>query len=82
MSEIFTKSFLIMTAERAIKTFCQSLLAVLLVGSTIATIAWGPTLVAAGTATLISVLTSVVSAGAGPRGTPSLVGEPPSNAMR
>lgn len=59
-------------AERAIKTFAQTLLGALAAeGATIATIHWNIALIAAGTATLISVLTSLASVPA--TGTASLV---------
>lgn len=44
---------------RALKTFAQSLIAVFAVGSTVLDINWGMALATAGTAALLSVLTSV-----------------------
>jgi len=59
---VFTRLFLEDSAERAVKTFAQALLGVLAVqGVTISTVHWGTSLAAAGTAALISLLTSVVS---------------------
>jgi hypothetical protein len=62
--------------ERALKTFAQSLLSVLAVqGVTITSVNWAVALSVAATATLISVLTSVVSYSA--HGTASLVKHEP-----
>ena len=70
---MFTLVWLKDAAERALKTFAQSLLATLtLNGVDILHLDWGQALAAAGTATAISVLTSVVSAGVGSKGTASL----------
>jgi predicted phage tail protein len=72
---VFTKLFLEDSGERAVKTFAQALLGVLLVqGATIATVHWGTALAAGGTAALISLLTSVVSFTK--TGSASLVEEP------
>ena len=60
-------------AERAVKTCAQSLLATLtLSGVDVLHLDWVQSLSVAGTATVISVLTSVVSAGVGNSGTASL----------
>lgn len=63
------------TAERAIKTFCQALIAAF--GATAAVpvwqLGWQEAVGIALTATVLSVLTSVASTGAGEEGTPSLV---------
>lgn len=73
---MFTKQFLIDTGERAVKTFAQSLLAALTVqGVTLVDIRWLTVLAVAGTATLISVLTSLVSYTA--TGTASLIADKP-----
>lgn len=69
---MFTRTFLKDTAERAIKTAAQALLAVLLVGTPLWQIAWGEALGIAATATVVSILTSVVSGGLGNRGTASM----------
>jgi len=64
------------TAERAIKTFAQSLIA--LIGTqtvNIISLDWPQMLGAAATATLLSVLTSVVSANFGKNPGPSLSDE-------
>lgn len=50
-------------AERALKTAAQSVLAVFVAGVTIMTVDWVDTLAIGATAALVSVLTSVASAG-------------------
>lgn len=72
---IFTTQFLLETGERALKTFAQALLAILVVGTPIWAIPWTEGLGIAATATALSVLTSIVSAGVGPVGTPAVVGK-------
>lgn len=62
-------------AERALKTFAQALLACFVAGKTVMTIDWGQSLAVAGTATLLSVLSSVVSTRLGVFEGPSLAGE-------
>lgn len=60
---MFTKSFLKDLAERAIKTLCQSLLAVGLAGATdLMSVDWANAFSVAGLATIISILSSIVSA--------------------
>jgi len=72
---MFTTSFLKAAAERAIKTLAQSLIAILAVGqTTVLTVDWQAALAVAATATLLSVLSSIASAGIGNTG-PSLVNE-------
>jgi hypothetical protein len=66
--------FWIATLERAVKTFAQTLLGVLVVGTGFEDVAWGEVLSVAGVAALASVLMSVVGAGVGNDG-PSLAGE-------
>lgn len=56
-----SKTFLRDMAERAIRVFAATLLGAFTAGQTIATIHWQAELVAAGTATLISVGTSLMS---------------------
>lgn len=59
---MFTIAFLKGAAERALKTFAQSLLAVVSVtGLTFGGVDWGVSLSAAGLAALASVLTSIVN---------------------
>lgn len=61
-------------AERAVKTFCQALVAVLGAGATnLIDVPWLAALATAGFAALLSVLTSVGSAPWGDEATPSLV---------
>lgn len=70
---MFTLVWLKDATERAVKTFAQSLLGVLTLGGVdVLHLNWGDTFAIAGTATVISVLTSVVSAGVGNSGTASL----------
>jgi len=72
---MWTASFWRAVAERAIKTLAQSLLAMLAVGqTTILTVDWQQVTAVALTATLLSVLSSIVSAGMGNTG-PSLASE-------
>lgn len=75
MSVIATKEFWSATAERAIKTFAQTLLGVWTASATTPLdIDWKNALLTAAFATVASVLTSLVSAGAGNPG-PSLASE-------
>jgi hypothetical protein len=61
-------------AERALKTFAQSLAAILTAGAVdLLSVPWAGALSAAGLAALLSVLTSVGSAPWGESDTPSLV---------
>ena len=62
-------------AERAIKTFAQSLVALFVAGVTILTIDWVQALAVSGTAALVSVLTSIASSRLGPFDGPSLTDE-------
>lgn len=77
---MFTVTFWKATAERAAKTVAQTLLSLFLVGDVafnLFTFSWGPALGVAAGAAVISVLTSLISAKAGPAGSPSLVDESP-----
>lgn len=58
---MFTKTFWKDTVERAVKTFAQSLVASLAVGTGLLDVDWVNALSIAGLATVISVLTSVGS---------------------
>ena len=61
--------------ERAMKTFCQTLVAVLGAGSVgLLNADWTTSLSTAGMAALLSVLTSIGSTPVGKPGSPSLVG--------
>lgn len=73
---MFDSKFLKATAERAVKTFAQTLLAIL--GTDAMGVLTADLLEAvqvAGAAALLSVLSSVVSSGFGKDGGPSLAGE-------
>ncbi len=65
----------IATSERAIKTFCQALVALFVAGVTVLTIDWQQGLAVAATAAVVSVLTSIASYSVGPFLGPSLVDE-------
>lgn len=61
---MWTVAFWKGAAERAIKTFCQALVAIIGInGLTLLTVPWGSALATAGLAALLSVLTSVFSQG-------------------
>lgn len=61
---MFTKSFWLDAVERAAKTFAQVLVAVFTIsGVTVLNADWGTALATAGTAVLVSFLTSLLSAG-------------------
>lgn len=72
---IFSIEFIQACGERAIKTFAQALVAVFAAGITILDIDWMQSLAIAGTAALLSVLTSVASNNVGPYYGPSLADE-------
>lgn len=73
---MFTKEFWKRTAERAIKTFAQALIATgIVVGAT--SKEWQAAGLAAVIAAVLSVVTSVASEGVGEKGTPSLVDPAP-----
>lgn len=76
---MWTSRYWLSLAERAIKSFCQGLLLVWPAGSVVGLwdFNWGTALQSAGLYAVASILTSIVSAGIGPDGSPSLVGEPP-----
>lgn len=60
---MFTKTFWLDAAERAVKTFAQALLSIFIVsGVTVLNADWATALATAGTAVLVSLLTSLVSA--------------------
>jgi len=76
---ITSKQFWVSTAERAVKTFSQALLALFVnTQANVLNVDWSAGLAVAGTAVLISVLTSLASSKFGPDNSPSLVGEPAS----
>ena len=69
------------TAERAVKSFAQSLLAILSASSLgLLDVAWLTCLSTAGMATVLSLLTSVASSQVGSAGDPSAVPTPASAA--
>jgi len=72
---MWTSEFWKQAAERAVKTFAQTLVAAGLVVGVAGWGEWQAALIAAGIAALLSVATSVASAGFGDKGTPSLVSE-------
>lgn len=75
---MWSKQFWKDTAERAIRTFAQALIAILGAGAVnILAVDWGQALSVAAGAALISVLTSIAASGFGDKGTPSLVTSPP-----
>lgn len=77
---MWTRYFWLSLAERALKSFCQGLLVVWPIGENalgLWQIDWRTALLSAALLAGASVLTSILSAGVGPDGSPSLVGEPP-----
>lgn len=70
---MFTRHFWVDAAERAVKTFAQALVAVLVVGTPIYEIAWVEGLGIAATATVASLLTSLASSASGKGSGASLV---------
>jgi len=72
---MWTLNFWKQAIERAIKTLAQTLIALLGAGTTdLLDVDFGNSLAVSGLAALLSVLTSIASAGAGPqKGTASLV---------
>ncbi|WP_274555596.1 holin [Streptomyces spiramyceticus] len=66
---MFSAAFWKATAERAVRTFAQSLAAVLTAGATnLIDIEWPAALSTAGFATLLAVLTAIGASGFGARG--------------
>ena len=75
MSTLLTARFWVAAIERAIKTWAQSVAALLVGdGTNVITVDWMQILAVSGTAAVVSLLTSVASAGIGPHG-PSLADE-------
>jgi hypothetical protein len=67
-----TRDFVLDTAERAIKTFAQALIGYFTAGALdVLTADWGEALAVAGTAVLLSLLTSLLSLKLGNSGTAS-----------
>jgi hypothetical protein len=74
MKMSFSVRFIKDAAERAVKTFAQVLVGILTVdGADLANVNWKASLVAAGTASAVSLLTSVASAQVGSDESASLV---------
>lgn len=73
---MWTKQFWVDSAERAIRTFAQALIAVLGAGAVnILTVDWVQALSVAAGAAVLSLLTSIASSGFGAKGTPSFLPE-------
>ncbi|MFP3156021.1 holin [Lachnospiraceae bacterium ZAX-1] len=68
------KTFVLQTAERAIKTAAQSMIASIGTTSLIGDLQWGIVLSTTGMAVVLSILTSIASSGIGDS-TPSLIGK-------
>lgn len=66
-----SRDFILDLTERATKTAVQALLAVFVADATVANIDWPGTLITVATATLVSVLTSLLSLQLGRSGTAS-----------
>ena len=72
---IFDVAFVKAAGERAIKTFAQALVAVFAAGVTVIDVDWMQALAVAGTAAVLSILTSVASNHVGSYYGPSLSDE-------
>ena len=69
-----SKTFWANAAERAVRTFAQALVAVLVAGFVFTdAAAWGEALLSAAVAALVSLLTSVAASGVGDQDSPSLL---------
>ena len=80
---MWSRSFWLDVAERAVKTFAQALVPVLAAdGVDLLHVDWPSALGLAGTAAVLSVLTSIASAGIGDPGTASLVDTAPGRHAR
>ncbi|MDG4857369.1 holin [Streptomyces sp. T-3] len=81
MATINTTSFWTATAERAVRTFAQTLIAALgLDAADVLALPWGRGLALAGIAAVLSVVTSIATGGTGGRG-PGVT-EVPQGALR
>lgn len=75
---MWSASFWRQSVERMIKTFAQTLITILGTSATgLLDVGWQQALSASGLATLLSLLTSIVSSGVGPDDGPSLVSTEP-----
>ena len=73
-----SKAFWANAGERAVRTFAQALVAVMVAGFVFTdAAAWGEALLSAAVAALISLLTSVAASGVGDPTSPSLLPVPP-----
>lgn len=80
---MWSRSFWLDVVDRAARTFAQTLVPVLAAdGANLLSLDWPTSLGLAGTAALLSVLTSIASAGIGQAGTPSLVDVAPGRHAR
>jgi hypothetical protein len=73
VSPLWTRGFWFDTAERCTKTAAQSLIATLALGTGLLDVDWTASVSVAALATVLSLLTSVASAGVGDPRTASLV---------
>lgn len=69
---VFSKAFWADAAERAVKTAAQSGIAVFVADVTVISVDWAGAGAVIGTATLVSLLTSIASANIGAQGTASV----------
>ena len=70
---MLSKKFWLDAGERAAKTFAQTLLAMLSVATVFSDVDWQLTLSAAGLSALVSLVSSVASAGSGDKDSASLL---------
>lgn len=75
MDGIWTVNFWKATLERVVKTIAQALVVILGGGVGLLDIDWGLALLGVLGMALMSLLTSIISAGIGPTGSPSLVAD-------
>lgn len=73
MMSLFTKAFWADASERAIKTAAQSGIAVFVADVTVISVDWAGAGAIVGTATVVSLLTSIASASVATPGTASVV---------
>lgn len=73
MSALATRSFWASAAERAVKTTAQALIGAIGAAATFDSVSWDVAGGTAALATLLSLLSSIVSAPVGPDDSPSLV---------
>ena len=75
---MMTKAFWVASGERAGKAFIQTLISALVVGGTLTLVGvdWKPVLATAVAATVLSVVSSLISLRIGPAGSPSAVVDP------